>query len=58
VRIVTTERKPSISYVQRRLKIGYNRAARLLEGMEQAGLVGPLQANGARDVLAPAPPED
>ena len=58
VRIVTTERKPSISYVQRRLKIGYNRAARLLEAMEIAGLVGPLQANGARDVLAPAPPED
>jgi DNA segregation ATPase FtsK/SpoIIIE, S-DNA-T family len=58
VRIVTTERKPSISYVQRRLKIGYNRAARLLEAMEQAGLVGPLQSNGARDVLAAAPPED
>jgi S-DNA-T family DNA segregation ATPase FtsK/SpoIIIE len=58
VRIVTTERKPSISYVQRRLKIGYNRAARLLEAMELAGLVGPLQANGARDVLAPGPPED
>ena len=58
VRIVTSERKPSISYVQRRLKIGYNRAARLLEAMETAGLVGPLQANGARDVLAPAPPED
>jgi DNA segregation ATPase FtsK/SpoIIIE, S-DNA-T family len=58
VRIVTTERKPSISYVQRRLKIGYNRAARLLEAMEQAGLVGALQPNGARDVLAPAPPEE
>jgi S-DNA-T family DNA segregation ATPase FtsK/SpoIIIE len=58
VRIVTTERKPSISYVQRRLKIGYNRAARLLEQMELAGLVGPLNANGSRDVLAPAPPED
>ncbi len=58
VRIVTSERKPSISYVQRRLKIGYNRAARLLEAMEVAGLVGPLQPNGARDVLAPAPPED
>jgi DNA segregation ATPase FtsK/SpoIIIE, S-DNA-T family len=56
VRIVTTERKPSISYVQRRLKIGYNRAARLLEAMELAGLVGPLQSNGSRDVLAPAPP--
>src|SRR6184192_478142 len=58
VRIVTSERKPSISYVQRRLKIGYNRAARLLEAMEQAGLVGPLQSNGARDVLAPPPPEE
>ncbi len=58
VRIVTSERKPSISYVQRRLKIGYNRAARLLEGMEQAGIVGPLQANGSRDVMAPAAPED
>jgi S-DNA-T family DNA segregation ATPase FtsK/SpoIIIE len=58
VRIVTTERKPSISYVQRRLKIGYNRAARMLEAMELAGLVGPLQSNGARDVLAPAPPEE
>jgi DNA segregation ATPase FtsK/SpoIIIE, S-DNA-T family len=58
VRIVITERKPSISYVQRRLKIGYNRAARLLEAMEIAGLVGPLQANGSREVLAPAPAED
>jgi len=57
VRIVTTERKPSISYVQRRLKIGYNRAARLLEAMENAGLVGPLQSNGAREVLVPVPPE-
>jgi len=58
VKIVTTERKPSISYVQRRLKIGYNRAARLIEAMEAAGLVGPLQSNGAREVLAPAPPGD
>jgi DNA segregation ATPase FtsK/SpoIIIE, S-DNA-T family len=57
-RIVITERKPSISYVQRRLKIGYNRAARLLEAMETAGLVGPLQPNGSREVLAPAPAED
>ncbi|MEO8017352.1 MAG: DNA translocase FtsK 4TM domain-containing protein [Pseudomonadota bacterium] len=56
VKIVTTERKPSISYVQRRLKIGYNRAARLLESMEMAGVVGPLQTNGAREILAPAPP--
>jgi S-DNA-T family DNA segregation ATPase FtsK/SpoIIIE len=44
--------------VQRRLKIGYNRAARLVESMELAGLVGPLQSNGSREVLVPAPPED
>ncbi|MFZ9709530.1 MAG: DNA translocase FtsK, partial [Steroidobacteraceae bacterium] len=55
VKIVLTERKPSISYVQRRLKIGYNRAARLIEAMEAAGLVGPLQANGGREILAPSP---
>jgi S-DNA-T family DNA segregation ATPase FtsK/SpoIIIE len=58
VRIVTTERKPSISYVQRRLKIGYNRAARILEAMEREGVVGPLQPNGQREVLVSAPPED
>ena len=57
VKIVLTERKPSISYVQRRLKIGYNRSARLVEAMEHAGLVGPLQSNGSREVLAP-PPSD
>ena len=58
VKIVTSERKPSISYVQRRLKIGYNRAARLLESMEMAGVVGPLQPNGSREILAPAPAGD
>jgi DNA segregation ATPase FtsK/SpoIIIE, S-DNA-T family len=58
VRVVTESRKASISGVQRRLKIGYNRAARLVETMEEAGLVGPLQSNGSREVLAPPPPED
>jgi S-DNA-T family DNA segregation ATPase FtsK/SpoIIIE len=58
VKIVITERKPSISYVQRRLKIGYNRAARLIEAMEAAGLVGPLQSNGGREILVPAPAGD
>ena len=58
VKIVTQERKPSISYVQRRLKIGYNRAARLLEAMETAGIVGQLQANGSREVLVPGPKEE
>jgi S-DNA-T family DNA segregation ATPase FtsK/SpoIIIE len=57
VRIVTESRKASISGVQRRLKIGYNRAARMIEAMEAAGLVGPLNSNGSREVLAPPPPE-
>jgi S-DNA-T family DNA segregation ATPase FtsK/SpoIIIE len=57
VRIVIESRKASISGVQRRLKIGYNRAARLVEAMESAGLVGQLQTNGSREVLAPPPQE-
>ncbi|MCG5532138.1 DNA translocase FtsK 4TM domain-containing protein [Halorhodospira sp. 9621] len=57
VRIVTETRRASISGVQRRLKIGYNRAARLVEEMEAAGVVGPLQSNGGREVLAPPPPD-
>ena len=57
VKIVLETRKASVSGVQRRLKIGYNRAARLVESMESAGLVGALQPNGSREVLAPAPPQ-
>jgi DNA segregation ATPase FtsK/SpoIIIE, S-DNA-T family len=55
LKIVTESRRASISGVQRRLRIGYNRAARLIEEMEKAGVVGPLQTNGSREVLAPPP---
>jgi len=55
VSIVTETRRASISGVQRRLKIGYNRAARMIEHMEQTGVVGPAQSNGSREVLAPPP---
>jgi S-DNA-T family DNA segregation ATPase FtsK/SpoIIIE len=58
VQVVVETRRASVSGVQRRLKIGYNRAARLVETMEQAGLVGSLQSNGFREVLAPAPVEE
>ncbi|WP_455200471.1 DNA translocase FtsK [Kaarinaea lacus] len=57
VAIITETRRASISGVQRRLKIGYNRAARMVEEMEKNGVVGPLQSNGQREVLAPPPPE-
>jgi len=58
VMLITESRRASVSAVQRRFKIGYNRAARMVEQMERAGVVGPLQANGMREVLAPAPPAD
>ena len=55
VAIVTETRKASISYVQRRLKVGYNRAARMIEEMENSGVVSQVQSNGTREVLAPPP---
>ncbi|MGH8520716.1 MAG: DNA translocase FtsK [Gammaproteobacteria bacterium] len=58
VRFVTETRRASVSGVQRRLKIGYNRAARMIEEMERSGVVGALQSNGFREVLAPPPPKD
>ena len=58
VQVVMDTRKASISGVQRRLKIGYNRAARMVESMEAAGLVGPLQSNGTREILVPSAADD
>jgi S-DNA-T family DNA segregation ATPase FtsK/SpoIIIE len=54
VEIVLKTRRASISLVQRHLRIGYNRAARLIEQMERAGMVSAMQSNGNREVLAPA----
>ena len=54
VEIVLKSRRASISFVQRNLRIGYNRSARLLEAMEHAGLVSSMQTNGNRDILVPA----
>lgn len=58
VSFITKTRRASISSVQRRFKIGYNRAARLIEDMEGAGVVTPMESNGTREVLAPEPIED
>ena len=55
VRFVTESRKASISAVQRKLRIGYNRAARMIEAMEMAGVVSEMGANGNREVIAPPP---
>jgi S-DNA-T family DNA segregation ATPase FtsK/SpoIIIE len=54
VAIVLKTRRASISLVQRHLRIGYNRAARLIEQMERSGLVSAMQSNGNRDILVPA----
>ena len=54
VEVVVKTRRPSISLVQRHLRIGYNRAARLIEQMERAGLVSPMGSNGNREVIVPA----
>jgi S-DNA-T family DNA segregation ATPase FtsK/SpoIIIE len=54
VQVVLKNRRASISLVQRHLRIGYNRAARLLEQMENSGVVSPMQSNGNREILVPA----
>ncbi|GIT23755.1 MAG: hypothetical protein CM1200mP40_34370 [Gammaproteobacteria bacterium] len=58
VRFVTESRKASISAVQRKLRIGYNRAARMIESMEASGVVSEMSSNGSREVIAPPPPCD
>ncbi len=57
VEFVITSRRASISAVQRKLKVGYNRAARMVEAMEMAGIVSVMQHNGSREVLLPSPGE-
>jgi S-DNA-T family DNA segregation ATPase FtsK/SpoIIIE len=51
VAVVLRDKKASTSYIQRRLQIGYNRAASLMERMEQEGIVGPANHAGKRDIL-------
>ena len=58
VSFVVDSQKVSISSVQRKLRIGYNRAARLIEAMEAAGVISEMSANGQREVLAPSPIEE
>jgi len=58
VTVVLKNRRASISLVQRHLRIGYNRAARLLEQMENAGMVSAMGGNGSREILVPATAEE
>ena len=58
LKIVVIERNASTSYLQRQLKISYNRAAELLESMEARGIVGPLADNGKREILADIPQKE
>jgi S-DNA-T family DNA segregation ATPase FtsK/SpoIIIE len=58
VQFVLESRRASISAVQRKLKIGYNRAARMIEAMEMAGVVTAMNTNGSREVIAPGPSRD
>ena len=55
VEMITKIRRVSVSSIQRRFKIGYNRAARIVEAMEKAGVVSKMESNGSREVLAPSP---
>jgi S-DNA-T family DNA segregation ATPase FtsK/SpoIIIE len=58
VQIVTRDRKASTSYIQRRLQIGYNRAASLMERMEQEGVVGQPNHSGKREILVEGAEDD